>query len=183
MLMTAWLDMSDRVQTTYRKLASSRDIGACRNPLGFVDRLRRGNPPPSTKKGDRRAVPSNPDRPKTAAELLAAWRAAGRDSVAARAAAGVAELALKAAAAAEEAATEVEAAAEAAVEAVQRARAAATRARAAALQAAEASSLALESARGDKVRANHDVEEADVAESGARDAFHEAEGEAFAKGD
>ena len=58
-----------------------------------------------------------------------------------------------------------------------------SRARAAALQAAEASSLALESARGDKARANHDVEEADVAESDARDAFHRAEGEAFAKGD
>ena len=128
-------------------------------------------------------MPRTSDRPKTAAEMLAEWRAAGRDTVAARAAASVAALALKAAAAAEEAATEVEAAAEAAVEAVERARAAASRARAAAGQAAEASSLALASARGDKVRANHDVEEADLAESEARDAFHQVEGAAFAKDD
>jgi hypothetical protein len=135
------------------------------------------------KEGHRRSVPRNPDSPKTAAEMLAEWRAAGRDAVAARAAARVAELALKAAAAAEEAATEVEAAAQAAVESVERARSAATRAGVAALQAAEAASLALESAGGEKVRANHDVDVAEQAESEARDAFHHAEGEAFGKGD
>ena len=57
-----------------------------------------------------------------AAELLAAWRAAGREAIAAHGAARVAELALTAAAAAEEAATEVEAAADAAVGAVERAK-------------------------------------------------------------
>jgi hypothetical protein len=112
---------------------------------------------------------------KSTADLLAEWRAAGRDTVAARAAANVAAAALEAAAAAEEAASQVEAAAKAALESVERARAAAERARLAAAQA-------LETAKGDKVKANHHVVVAEQAESDARDAFHEAEQQAAQRG-
>ena len=115
----------------------------------------------------------------SAAELLADWRSAGRDTVAARAAATIATLALAAATAAEEAAEEVEAAAGAAQEAVERAKAAALRARAAASQAAEAARLALATAGGDKEKANHDVEAAEQAEGEARDRFHDAENRGF----
>ncbi|HUH00254.1 MAG TPA: hypothetical protein VMQ83_13925, partial [Gammaproteobacteria bacterium] len=59
-----------------------------------------------------------PEEKKSAAELLADWRAAGRDVVAARAGARVAELALVAAAEAERAVDEVEQAAQAALHAV-----------------------------------------------------------------
>ena len=124
-----------------------------------------------------------PDQPesKSTAELLADWRAAGRDTVAARAAAHVAALALGAAAAADEAATEVEVAAQAALESVEKARYAASKARQAANQASEAAQLILEGAKGDKVRANHDVEVAESAETDARDAFHRGENEARGK--
>ena len=64
---------------------------------------------------------SDPTKHTTAAELLADWRSAGRDTAAAHAAEKVAELALVAAAHAEEAANEVEVAAAAALEAVERA--------------------------------------------------------------
>jgi hypothetical protein len=117
----------------------------------------------------------------TAAELLAEWRGASRDAVAAHSAAKVAEMALIAAAAAEEAATDVDAAATAAQEAVERARTAATRARSAAVSAAEAASLALATAEGDKVLANHAAKEADEAEAAAMDRFHEAQDEGFPK--
>jgi hypothetical protein len=116
-----------------------------------------------------------------AGELLADWRAAERDAVAARDAAHIAALALTAAEAAEEAAMEVEAAAEAAAEAVERARAAATRARRAAAEAAEAAKTALTSAQGDQVRAGVSVTEAEEAESEARDRFHDAESKGFPK--
>ena len=121
------------------------------------------------------------DQPKhasSAAELLAEWRAAERDMVAAQGAARIAELALTASALAEEAANEVEAASAAALEAVERAREAASRDRAAATQAAEAAQLALATAEGDKVRANHDVDVAEQAETEARDRYHVAEDEA-----
>ena len=124
-------------------------------------------------------MPIKPDAQSTAAELLGAWRAAGRDTVAAQAAARIAELALSASAAAEEAAGEVEAAAKAALESVEKARSAASKAKAAAARAAEAADLALASAAGDKVRANHDVEVAEEAETKARDAFHAKEDVAF----
>ena len=94
----------------------------------------------------------DPNEHHAAGELLADWRAAERDTLAARDAAHIAALALAAAEAAEEAATEVEAAAEAAAEAVERARSAATRARRAAAEAAEAAKTALTSAQGDQVR-------------------------------
>ena len=116
---------------------------------------------------------------KSAADLLADWRAAERDTVAAGSSAKVATLALQAATAAEEAAAEVEAAASAAAEAVERARSAALKARKAAGQAAEAAHLAIATAEGDKVRANHDLETAEEAETAARDRFHEAQDKDF----
>ena len=127
-------------------------------------------------------MPDSPDADKSTAELLAEWRAAGRDSVAARAAARVAGMALKAAGAAEEAANEVEAAARAALDSVEKARTAAGMARQAAALAAEAAEHLLAEAKDDKVRANHDVEVTERAESDARDAFHAAEGKARGKG-
>ena len=115
------------------------------------------------------------DEDKTAAELLADWRAAERDTIAAGQGSKVATLALEAAAAAEEAASEVEMAAAAATEAVERARSAAMRARTAAAQAATAAHLALATAEGNQLRANQDLESAQHAESAARDRFHEAQ--------
>ena len=117
----------------------------------------------------------------SAAELLADWRSAARDSVAARSAASVAKLALEAAAAAEEAASEVETAANAALEAVERARAAAGRARAAALRAGEAAQTAFATAEGDAARATQTIEESERAEIEARDRFHDAEQQGFPK--
>jgi hypothetical protein len=117
----------------------------------------------------------------SAGELLGDWRGAERDSVAARLAASVADIALKAASAVEEAAQETEAAAKAALEAADRAQVAADRARRAAHQAAEAAQLLSAAAEGDKVRANHAVEEADTAATTARDRFHDAENQGFPK--
>jgi hypothetical protein len=102
----------------------------------------------------------------SAAELLAEWRAAVRDTNAARGAAKVAELALTAAAA---------------PKGRQRATLAARRARTAAGQAAGAASLAFAAAEGDKVRADHDIEVAERAEEVAQERFREAEDEAFRK--
>ena len=119
------------------------------------------------------------DKPKSSAQLLAEWRAAERDTVAAGSAAKVATLALEAATAAVEAAEEVEAAARAAAEAVERARAASDRARKAAMQAAEAAHLAFATAEGDEVRANVQVEKAEAAEQAARDRFHTAQDKDF----
>ena len=126
-------------------------------------------------------MPESSDPVRSTAELLAEWRAAGRDSVAARAASHVAGMALDAAVAAEEAANEVEAAAKAALDSVEKARSAAGKARNAATQAAQAAALLLAEAQGDKVRANNDVELTERAESEARDAYHAAEGEARGK--
>lgn len=116
---------------------------------------------------------------RSAAELLADWRAAGRDTVAARAAAKVAARALEAASAAEAAAMAVDVAARAALDAVAKARALAATARLAATDAAQLAASILEEATGDKVRANHDVEVADEAEKDAADAFHTAEAKGF----
>jgi hypothetical protein len=110
----------------------------------------------------------------TAADLLADWRSAGRDTVAAHAAEKVAEMALVAAAHAEEAADEVAIAAVASLEAVDRAQIAANRARAAALQAGEAAHLALTAAEGDRVRASEDVQHAEAAEAEAQKRYHGA---------
>jgi hypothetical protein len=115
----------------------------------------------------------------SAAELLADWRSAGRDAVAAHAAEKVAELALIAAAHAEEAANEVEVAAAAALEAVERAQSAANRAKAAALQAGEAAHLALTTAEGDRARATQDVQEAEEAEADAHERYRGASAKGF----
>lgn len=123
----------------------------------------------------------DPKSDESAEHLLADWRAASRDTAAARAASTVAGLALAAANAAEEAANEVEAAATSATEALERARAAAGRARRAAEQAAEAAQLALSGAEGDDVRAAKQVGAAEHAEDAARDRFHDAEDKGFPK--
>jgi hypothetical protein len=116
-----------------------------------------------------------------ASELLGDWRAAERDTVAAKVAQTVAELALKAASAAEEAAKETEKAALAALDAARSAQAAAAQAKKAAMQASEASTLLTVGAEGDKARANQSLVQAEEAEAAARDRFHEAESKGFPK--
>ena len=118
---------------------------------------------------------------KSAAELLDDWRAAERDTAAARAASSIAALALESAIAADEAAVETEVAANAAQEAAERARLAANRAKAAATHAAEAARLLSETAQADRVEANHAIEEAAGAETAARDRYHDAASEGFPK--
>ena len=116
-----------------------------------------------------------------AAELLGDWRAAARDTVAAKAAKHVAELALAAATLAEEAARETEEAARAAFDASTRAQQAAERAKRAAMQAAEAAQLAFSTAEGDDARAGAQVVKAEQAETSARDHYHQAEDRGFPK--
>ena len=122
-----------------------------------------------------------PEKHESASELLADWRSAERDTIAARTASRIATLALAAAEAAEEAANAVEAAASSAAEAVETARGAASRARRAAAEAAEAAQLAFASAEGDEARAGVDVQKAEATETAARDAFHKAEDQRFPK--
>jgi hypothetical protein len=117
----------------------------------------------------------------SAAELLADWRSAERDSAAAHEAASVAARAVTAAAAAEEAATEAEAAALEATDAAARAKEAAERAKAATSQAAEAAQLAASTTEDDQARADQTVEDADRAEREARDRFHSAQDDGFPK--
>lgn len=114
-----------------------------------------------------------------ASELLADWRAAGRDTAAAKAASEVASLALEAAKAADEAASETEAAASAAASAVDQALKAAASAKRAAEHAANAARILLASAEGDKVRADHDLEVAKEAEDKSRQGFHDSELQGF----
>lgn len=118
----------------------------------------------------------------SAAELIGDWRAAERDTAAAKTVATIAGLALKTAKAAAEAATETEAAANAAQDAAERAKAAADRAKVAASHAAEAARLLGETAQVDKVEANHAVDDAEHAETAARDRYHDAESEGFPRG-
>ena len=117
---------------------------------------------------------SEPQPDETAEDLLADWRVAARDTVAARGAAHVAALALAAATAAEEAAAEVESAALAAALAVDRARQAISRARQAAQEAAIVAKMAISGAEGDEARAAADVVSAEHAEQVASDRFHDA---------
>jgi hypothetical protein len=117
----------------------------------------------------------------SAADLLGDWRAAERDTAAAKVAQTVAELALAAAAAAEEAAQETETAALAALDASKSAQSAADRAKRAATQAAEAASILTSGALGDKARANHAVDDAESAEGRARERFHDAEQKGFSR--
>lgn len=117
----------------------------------------------------------------TMAGLLADWRAAGRDVVAARAAQAVAALALKSAAAAEKAAVQTQKSATAALSAARQAQSAAASAQKASTQAAEAARLVSAMAERDKVAANHAAEEAGDIEDAARERFHAAEAKAFPK--
>ena len=117
----------------------------------------------------------------TASELLADWRAAGRDTAAAQDALRVATLALEAATAAEEAAEETETAALAAQEAVQRALQAAASAKRAAAHAAAAAQVLSSGAEGDIVRATQQLSEASSAEETASERFHTAQDDGFPK--
>jgi hypothetical protein len=115
------------------------------------------------------------NRSNNASDLLGDWRAAQRDTTAAKAAKSIAEMANAAAQAADEAATETEAAARAALEAAERAGAAASLAKRAATHAAEAAQLAAATAEGDVVRADIALTQAEDAETTARDRFHDAD--------
>jgi hypothetical protein len=117
--------------------------------------------------------------PESASELLADWRAAGRDVSAAETASQAASLALASAHAAETAAVETEAAALAAAEAGKLALAAAQSAKRAAAHAADAARLLLATAEGDQARADHEVELASEHESEANRRFHEAQERGF----
>jgi hypothetical protein len=117
----------------------------------------------------------------SASELLADWRSAERDAVAAHEAASVAARAVSAATSAEEAAVEAEAAAQEATDAAARAKDAAERANAAASLAAEAAQIAATTTESDQARADRTVLDADHAEAAARDRFHEAQQGGFPK--
>ncbi|MFN8517815.1 MAG: hypothetical protein U0667_00180 [Chloroflexota bacterium] len=95
-----------------------------------------------------------PKRERSTAERLADWRAAGRDTVAAREAAEAAGRVLAAATVAADAAGAVEAAAVRATEALELARTSAIRAQEAAKQAADAARVALVTAQKDDARAS-----------------------------
>ena len=110
----------------------------------------------------------------SAAELLADWRGAERDTAAAKVAATVANLAARSAIATEEAALATEDAALAALDAATRAKSAADRARKAASQAAEAAQILNATAEGDQVRAGLVLTDAELAEKEARDRFYDA---------
>jgi hypothetical protein len=109
------------------------------------------------------------------ATLLADWRAAERDTAAAKSAASVAALAESAAAAAAEASSEATTAANAANQAARRASDAANVARKAAQSLSDDSVMASAKAGGDRVRAKEAVTEAEGAERVARVRYHTAE--------
>lgn len=110
-----------------------------------------------------------------APDLRGDWRAAQRDTVAAKAAASVAALAVVAAAGAEEAAQETEEAAGAATDAATRAKLAAERAKKTAGQAVESALLMAVTADGDQARADQATSVAEAAEIKARERFHAEE--------
>ena len=111
----------------------------------------------------------------SAARLLSDWRAAERDSVAARASADVANLASDAAERAARAAQETAEAAKLALEA-------ATRAERAARETAEAARVLAAASAEEKVVAGDEVTRMAAAEDAARDAFHEAQEAGFPPG-
>jgi hypothetical protein len=117
----------------------------------------------------------------SASELLADWRSAERDSVAAHEAASVAARAVTSAAAAEAAAVEAETAAREARDAAVRAKEAADRAKTAATQASDAAQLAATRTEDEQAVADQTVVAADDAESEARDRFHAAQKDGFPK--
>ena len=115
-----------------------------------------------------------PGKPDTLAELMADWRAAGRDVKAAEAAATIADQALDAARTAEESAR-------AAAESVERSLAAAQSASTAANQAAQAARIFLVTAEDDEARAREEVERAGRSEVDSGQRFHDAQNEKFRK--
>jgi hypothetical protein len=117
----------------------------------------------------------------SAEELLADWRSAERDSVAAHNAASVAARAVSAAATAEEAALEAESAAREATDAAARAKEAAERAKTAASQAALTAQQAADTTEDDQAKADQTALDADHAEGQARDRFHAAQDDGFPK--
>jgi hypothetical protein len=166
--------MSDRVQTTHgytsilgssASISSRLQIWVERDPRSGEGQMAKGR---DTAHG-------------SASELLADWRAAQRDSVAAHEAASVAARAATAAATAEEAAAEAEIAAREATDAAARAKEAAERAKTAATQAADAAQRAAVTTEDDQARADQSVVETEAAESEARDRFHAAQEEGFPK--
>jgi hypothetical protein len=115
-----------------------------------------------------------PSRPERLSELMAEWRAAGRDVKAAEAAATIADHALEAARAAEESA-------KAAAESVELALAAAQSASTAANQAAQAARTFLVTAEGDEARAREEVDRAGQSEVDSGKRFHDAQDVKFRK--
>ena len=111
----------------------------------------------------------------SASELLADWRTAERDAVAAHEAASVAARAVAAATAATDAAVEAETAAMEAKGAAARAADAAERANVAASLAAEAAQTAASTTEDDQAKADQTAIEADRVEGEARDRFHTAQ--------
>jgi hypothetical protein len=108
----------------------------------------------------------------SASRLLGDWRAAERDTVAARESADTAALAASAAETASRAADETAEASRLALEA-------ATRAERAARETADAARILSTTAAADKLAATTGVESAEAAESAARDAFHTAQDAGF----
>lgn len=165
--------MSHAVQTThgYRRML--------RRAASISSRLQiRGGTGP---RGAERAGMANGGDPEhgSASELLADWRAAQRDSVAAQVAASVATRAATAAATAEEAAAEAALADREATDAAARAKEAAERAKTAATKAAEAAQRAAATTEVDQARADQSVVETAEAETEARDRFHAAQKRGF----
>ncbi len=166
--------MSDRVQTThgYRSILGPSASISSRLQIGW-------NGAPTAERV--KMAKSRDAGHGSASELLADWRAAQRDSVAAHEAASVAARAATAAVAAEEAAAEAETAAREATNAAARAKEAAERAKTAATQAADAAQRAAVTTEDDQARADQSVVETEAAESEARDRFHAAQEEGFPK--
>jgi hypothetical protein len=119
---------------------------------------------------------TKPLQKRSAANLLGDWRAAERDSVAARDSAEVATLAATAADTAARAAEETAEAARLALEA-------ATRAERAARETADAARILSRTATADKAGADEAVARAEAAEAHARDAFRTAQDAGFPRGD
>jgi hypothetical protein len=166
--------MSDTVQTTngYRSILGPSASISSRLQIGW-DR--------ASQRESVRVAKGQGAGHGSASELLADWRAAQRDSVAAHEAASVAARATTAAAVAEEAAAEAETAAREARDAAARAKEAAERAKTAATQAADAAQRAAVTTEDDQARADQSVVETEAAESQARDRFHVAQDKGFPK--
>jgi len=198
--------MSGRVQTTHRQSAIVRSGQPCRVSYNWrvIRRMTPGAPFQGASGNDRltmsarhphsigyeavilqrralRMAKGGDAKHHSAEELLADWRAAERDSVAAHDAASVAARAVTAAATAEDAAMEAETAAREATEAAARAKDAAERAKAAASKAAETAQKAADTTEDDQARADKTVLDADQAEAAARDRFHAAQESGFPK--